>query len=250
MSDATRATRRLVILTEGQFGAHHAKTAFGVIRYGRDDVVAVLDSTQAGRERRRVPAGSRHPDRRDARRGARAADRRPTRCSSASRRPAASCPPSGGRRSSRRSTAGLDVLSGLHTFLGDDPEFAAAAADRTASTIVDYRRPPDRMETAVGRRHAPGKRVILTVGTDCAIGKMSVALELRKSAVAAGAVGGLRADRPDRDDDRGLGRRRRPAHQRLHPGHRRVARRAGRGAWATGSSSRARARSTTRRTRR
>ena len=42
------------------------------------------------------------------------------------------------------------------------------------------------METAVGRRHAPGKRVILTVGTDCAIGKMSVALELRRAAVAAG----------------------------------------------------------------
>ena len=41
--------RRLVILTEGQFGAHHAKTAYGVIRYGRDEVVAVLDSTQAGR---------------------------------------------------------------------------------------------------------------------------------------------------------------------------------------------------------
>ena len=35
------------------------------------------------------------------------------------------------------------------------------------------------METAVGRRTRPGKHVILTVGTDCAIGKMSVALELR-----------------------------------------------------------------------
>jgi uncharacterized NAD-dependent epimerase/dehydratase family protein len=42
------------------------------------------------------------------------------------------------------------------------------------------------METAVGRRHLPGRRVILTVGTDCAIGKMSVALELRRAATAAG----------------------------------------------------------------
>ena len=81
--------------------------------------------------------------------------------------------------------AGLDVLSGLHTFLGDDPEFGAAAAARGTS-IVDYRRPPDRMETAVGRRHGPGKRVILTVGSDCAIGKMSVSLELRRAALAAG----------------------------------------------------------------
>lgn len=35
--------RRLVILTEGQFGPHGAKTAMGVIRYGHDDIVAVLD---------------------------------------------------------------------------------------------------------------------------------------------------------------------------------------------------------------
>ncbi len=79
--------------------------------------------------------------------------------------------------------SGLDVLSGLHTFLGDDPEFAAAAAAQ-GRPIVDYRRPPERMETAIGRRHGPGKRVILTVGTDCAIGKMSVALELRRAALA------------------------------------------------------------------
>jgi uncharacterized NAD-dependent epimerase/dehydratase family protein len=42
------------------------------------------------------------------------------------------------------------------------------------------------METAVGRRHDPGKRVILMVGSDCAVGKMSVALELRRAAMAAG----------------------------------------------------------------
>jgi uncharacterized NAD-dependent epimerase/dehydratase family protein len=82
--------------------------------------------------------------------------------------------------------AGLDVHSGLHQFLGDDPEYAAAA--ETAGTrLIDYRRPPDRMETSVGRRHAPGKRVILTVGTDCAIGKMSVALELVAAARRDGA---------------------------------------------------------------
>jgi uncharacterized NAD-dependent epimerase/dehydratase family protein len=37
-----------VILAEGQFGFDHGKTALGVIRYGPDDVVAVIDSTQAG----------------------------------------------------------------------------------------------------------------------------------------------------------------------------------------------------------
>src|SRR4029078_7347326 len=83
------------------------------------------------------------------------------------------------------SRAALAVHSGLHTFLGDDPEFAAAAA-AAGTRIVDYRRPPDRMETAVGRRHGSAKKVILPVGTDCAIGKMSVALELRSAAQAAG----------------------------------------------------------------
>ena len=42
------ARRRLAILAEGQFGFHHGKTAVGVIRYGPDEVVAVIDSTQAG----------------------------------------------------------------------------------------------------------------------------------------------------------------------------------------------------------
>ena len=41
--------RRLVILTEGQWHVHNAKTATGVIRYGNDQVVALLDSSIAGR---------------------------------------------------------------------------------------------------------------------------------------------------------------------------------------------------------
>ncbi len=73
----------------------------------------------------------------------------------------------------------------MHTLLGDDPELSAAAA-AAGVTIVDHRRPPAREEVSTGRAHLPGKRVILTVGTDCALGKMSVALELRKAAIAAG----------------------------------------------------------------
>ena len=38
--------RRLVILAEGNFGYHHGKTAMGVIRFGQDKVLAVIDSTQ------------------------------------------------------------------------------------------------------------------------------------------------------------------------------------------------------------
>jgi uncharacterized NAD-dependent epimerase/dehydratase family protein len=172
--------RRIVILTEGQFSFHHAKTAWGVIRYGQDPVVAILDSSIAGRNvsewlaGRDIPAVATLDE-------ALALPERPTAL-------LIGIAPTGGKLpDSWRATilaairAGLDVLSGLHTFIGDDPEFAAAARERGVA-IVDYRRPPTRMETAVGRPHLPGKRVILTVGTDCGIGKMSVALELQRAA--------------------------------------------------------------------
>jgi len=180
------APRRLVILTEGEFGPHHAKTAWGVIRYGRDEVVAILDSTIAGRNASEwlpghdIPAVATLAE-------ALAIPGRP--------RPDAllvGIAPTGGRLPDAwRSVllealrSGLELHSGLHTLLGDDPEISAAAT-ALGVRIVDYRRAPDRMDCAVGRRHLPGKRVILTVGTDCAIGKMSVALELRRAALEAG----------------------------------------------------------------
>ncbi len=176
--------RRLVILAEGAFGPHDGKTAYGVIQYGRDEVVAVLDSTKAGEN---VSAYLRD---RDVPILATLAEAlaRPTRPDTL----LLGIAPTGGRLpDSWRAVileaidAGLDVHSGLHTFIGDDPEFRAAAASR-GTAIVDYRRPPERLETAVGRRHGPGKRVILTVATDCAVGKMSVALELRRAALEAG----------------------------------------------------------------
>ncbi len=178
--------RRLVILAEGQFDYHSAKTAFGVLRYGHDPVVAVLDSTIAGRNVTDwlgpgfdVPIVGRFEE---------ALVLGPTAL-------LIGIAPTGGRLPDAwRVTilaalrAGLDVLSGLHTLLGDDPELAATAR-ASAAAIVDYRRPPERFETAVGRRHLPGRHVILTVGSDCAIGKMTVALELCRAANAVGLRG-------------------------------------------------------------
>jgi D-glutamate N-acetyltransferase len=175
--------RRYVILAEGQFGQLGSKTAMGVIRYGRDSVVAVLDSSQAGRNVRDwmgeaydIPVVA-------------------SLAEAMAHRPSAlliGIAPQGGKiPAAWRSTihaaidAGLDVVSGLHEFIGDDPEFRAAAAVHGVE-LIDHRRPPDRNEVSTGRAHLPGKHVILTVGTDCAIGKMSVALELRKSALDAG----------------------------------------------------------------
>ena len=168
--------RRLVILTEGQFGLHDAKTALGVIRYGSDTIVAILDSTMAGRNLKELLPGFDIPfvaslDE------ALGGPIRPDGLLIGIAPTGGKLPPSWRSLILSAIAAGLDIHSGLHQFLGDDPEFAAAAA-AAGTRLIDYRRPPDRMETAVGRRHLPGKRVILTVGTDCAIGKMSVALEL------------------------------------------------------------------------
>jgi uncharacterized NAD-dependent epimerase/dehydratase family protein len=179
--------RRLVILAEGNFGYHHGKTAMGVIRFGQDKIIAVIDSAQAGRNVREWLGDSGRFD----------IPIVATLSEALGFVPRADAllvgiAPTGGRLpdawrqvilSAIRS--GLDILSGLHTFLGDDPEFADAARS-SGVRITDYRRPPERMETSVGRPHEPGKRVILTVGTDCAIGKMSVALELRRCAQTQG----------------------------------------------------------------
>jgi uncharacterized NAD-dependent epimerase/dehydratase family protein len=176
--------RRLVILTEGH-GIDDAKTATGVIRYGRDDIIAVLDSTMVGRNVNEWLPGHDIPF------VGRLSD-----VLHGPERPDGvllGIAPTGGKLPSAwRSIileaieAGLDVHSGLHQFIGDDPEFAGAA-ERSGSRLIDYRRPPDRMETTQGRRHRPGKRVILTVGTDSAIGKMTVALELVAAARRDGA---------------------------------------------------------------
>ena len=183
--------RRLAILAEGQFGPHHGKTAMGVIRYGPDPIVAVIDSTNAGRSVREWLGDAPRFDipvvaSLDAALAAGLASGTPVTAL------LIGIAPTGGRLPDSWRSAilaairgGLDVLSGLHTFIGDDPEFVAAAA-AAGVEIVDYRRPPEGLGTAVGRPHAPGKKVILTVGTDCAIGKMSVALELTRAAADEG----------------------------------------------------------------
>jgi len=181
------APQRLVILAEGSLDPHDGKTAFGVLRYGDRPVVAVIDSTRApGRmgDVRRMPGRDDVPI-------VSSVDE----ALALPERPDAlliGIAPTGGRLPEvwratllRAMAAGLDIISGLHTFLADDPELAAAAA-AAGVTLQDVRRPADARATAVGRPHLPGRKVLLAVGTDCAIGKMSVMLELRDAARRAG----------------------------------------------------------------
>src|SRR5262249_43285434 len=72
---------------------------------------------------------------------------------------------------------GLDVENGLHVFLGDDPELRALAVERGVE-LRDLRRPPADLSTATGENLSLDATIVLTVGSDCAIGKMTVSLEL------------------------------------------------------------------------
>ncbi len=175
--------RRYLILAEGQFGEPGSKTAMGVIKYGRDPVVAVLDSTRAGRdvsewlgEEFAAPIVATLAE---------ALPLEPSALLIGTAPQGGRIPPEWRAIISDAIAHGLDVVSGLHEFVSDDPEFSALAATHGVE-LIDHRRPPERHEVTTGRAHGPGKHVILFVGTDCAIGKMTVALELRRAAQEAG----------------------------------------------------------------
>ncbi|MFB1064269.1 DUF1611 domain-containing protein [Natrinema sp. H-ect4] len=80
---------------------------------------------------------------------------------------------------------GCDVISGLHYFLAEDEEFARLAAENDCE-LRDVRNPPDDLTVAEGVAGEVDAEVILTVGTDCSVGKMTTTMELARDARAAG----------------------------------------------------------------
>jgi uncharacterized NAD-dependent epimerase/dehydratase family protein len=86
--------------------------------------------------------------------------------------------------------AGLDIVSGLHARLADIPQLAAAAA-RCGRRLIDVRIPPAQIPIATGAKR-PGKR-LLTVGTDCALGKKYSALAITRAFAARGRAVDFRA---------------------------------------------------------
>ena len=86
--------------------------------------------------------------------------------------------------------AGLDVATGLHKRLGSVPEIAQAAA-RNGRTLHDLRFSDVQFQTGKGTKR-PGLR-LLTVGTDCSVGKKYAALALEKDMRARGLKADFRA---------------------------------------------------------
>lgn len=161
--------KRYLILAEGfSHDPLYGKTMHGVMRYRPESVVAILDTKRAGETDDGVPIVATVDD-------------------------ALRFDPStalvgvvtqGGHfpadwRALLRSCAakGLDIENGLHVRLTDDPELVEAA-ERHGVELRDLRAPPEGLSTATGANMAVPATIVLTVGSDCAIGKMTVSCEL------------------------------------------------------------------------
>jgi uncharacterized NAD-dependent epimerase/dehydratase family protein len=172
---------RYLIIADGNFHPLESKTANSVIRYHPDRVVAVLDRRAAGRTVQDVLGfGGAIPVVATIEEGL-------------ALKPTAvmiGIAPAGGKLPdewrgwlARSLDAGCDLISGLHTFLSDDPELAANAKAKGRS-ILDARKPPANLPIGAGEARLLAPFVVLTVGTDCNVGKMTAQLQL---------VAGLRA---------------------------------------------------------
>jgi uncharacterized NAD-dependent epimerase/dehydratase family protein len=174
-------SERLAIFAEGLFAAHNGKTAHGVIRYGTRDVVAVIDSTQAGRTAvevvpfcvREVPIVATLREAIDAGANALLIGVAPT---------GGKLDPSWRAALLEAIDAGLHLEAGLHTQLSEDPELRRAAT-RAGVALRDLRAAPPDLTVPKGPGSRPASvRVVHSVGSDTVIGKKVVTLELDRVA--------------------------------------------------------------------
>lgn len=165
--------KRYLILAEG-FSAdpHYGKTARGILHYSPHRTVAVLDSTRAGQELEGAPVVASVGE---------AMPYGPTTAVVGVATQGGRFPPAWREVLRECIERGLDVESGLHEFLGDDPELSALAEARGV-TLTDLRRPPADLSVPTGENLRVEATVVLTVGSDCAIGKKTVAVELDRAA--------------------------------------------------------------------
>jgi uncharacterized NAD-dependent epimerase/dehydratase family protein len=158
-----------LLLAEGFSGDPlYGKTMRGVLRYRHDDVAAILDSSRAGETEDGVPVVGTVDE---------AIPYGPTTALVGVVTQGGRFPPAWMELLRACIEHGLDLENGLHVFLGDDPELRELA-ERHGVELRDLRRPPADLSTATGENLAVDATIVLTVGSDCAIGKMTVSCEL------------------------------------------------------------------------
>ena len=174
--------RRYAILAPGQF-ADNAKTAHGVIAYGSDETVAVIDPENAGKRVRDIVPYL-QSDAPIVASVTEALQYAPTALLIGTAPRGGALPADWRAEILAAIAAKLEIVSGLHDMLGEDQEFKLAA-QRAGVRIWDVRDPPETplFSGAVYRVTAP---TLLLVGNDCSVGKMTVALELCAAAQRAG----------------------------------------------------------------
>jgi uncharacterized NAD-dependent epimerase/dehydratase family protein len=165
--------KRYLVLAEGNSGdAHYGKTFRGVVRYGPDPVVAIIDSQRAGATYEGIPIVASVND---------ALCFNPTTALVGVATSGGRFPPEWRALLKSSIAKGLDLENGLHEYVSDDPELAELAR-RHQVELRDLRKPPSDLSVTTGANLLIPARIVLTVGSDCAIGKMTVALELDRAA--------------------------------------------------------------------
>lgn len=181
--EADRGPRRFAVLVEGALGVLDAKTAVALLRYAPEAVAALIDTAGAGRTAGEVLGfGGRVPI-------------VATLGEAMATRPDAllvGIAPVGGRLPQAWRAVlldalerGLDVWAGLHSFLADDPELVERARAR-GCRLIDLRAVPAELPVAQARVKGVAAHVVLTVGSDCNVGKMTAAWELHRALLAQG----------------------------------------------------------------
>jgi uncharacterized NAD-dependent epimerase/dehydratase family protein len=167
--------RRILILAEGKFSKAESKTANCVIRYLPRNVAGVIDSTRAGKTAQEVLGfGGTIPVVGSLREGLAL---RPTELLIGIAPRGGEIPAAWRRDIEAALRAGVDVANGLHAFLSDDARLvkAAKAGGTRIRDLRKYESPLRLPKAKPPRRKA---KVVLTVGTDCNVGKMTAAWEL------------------------------------------------------------------------
>jgi len=167
-----RETRYLV-LAEGRSGdPHFGKTARGVMRYAPEKVVALLDSERPGETQDGFPIVGSVND---------SLCFNPNTALVGVATAGGRFPPAWKELIHSCISKGLDVENGLHEFLTNDPELVELAR-RHRVELRDLRRPPADLNVPTGENLEVPATIVLTVGSDCAIGKMTVSIELDREA--------------------------------------------------------------------
>ncbi len=165
--------KRYLILAEGKSGdSHYGKTMWGVVAYSPHPTVAILDSERAGETHEGIPIVATVAE---------AQGYKPTTALVGVATQGGRFPPAWRALLKASIEAGLDVENGLHEFLTVDPELSELAA-RHSVELRDLRKPPADLNVPTGENMIVPAKIVLTVGSDCAIGKKTVAIELDREA--------------------------------------------------------------------